>query len=236
MPRLVLVLAGVFLSLQLAAQDVHKANLTDAAALPKILDFEDQQTVGAPAGWTATPEGTVFSDDKIVHAGKWAARLERSPESSGAFSSLHGAIAMDFAGKTIELRGFLRLQQVEGFTGLWMREDGEGGRVAFENMQRKQLKGTSDWTEYSISLPIQPEGSTLFFGIVLAGTGKVWVDDLQLLVDGKPVWQAVKIGAVFTYREVMIPMRDGVRLQTIILTPVNQRVPLPILFRRTRAQ
>jgi putative CocE/NonD family hydrolase len=39
--------------------------------------------------------------------------------------------------------------------------------------------------------------------------------------------------AVFTHREVMVPMRDGVRLQTVILTPLNQRGPLPILFRRT---
>ncbi len=31
----------------------------------------------------------------------------------------------------------------------------------------------------------------------------------------------------------MIPMRDGVRLQTAILTPVEQSGPLPILFRRT---
>src|SRR5262249_30384313 len=38
---------------------------------------------------------------------------------------------------------------------------------------------------------------------------------------------------VFTLQEVMIPMRDGVRLQTVILTPTNQQGPLPILFRRT---
>jgi hypothetical protein len=31
----------------------------------------------------------------------------------------------------------------------------------------------------------------------------------------------------------MIPVRDGVHLQTAILTPVNQQGPLPILFRRT---
>ena len=31
----------------------------------------------------------------------------------------------------------------------------------------------------------------------------------------------------------MIPVRDGVHLQTAILTPVNQTDPLPILFRRT---
>jgi len=38
---------------------------------------------------------------------------------------------------------------------------------------------------------------------------------------------------VFTLREVMIPVRDGVHLQTAILTPVNQSGPLPILFTRT---
>ena len=31
----------------------------------------------------------------------------------------------------------------------------------------------------------------------------------------------------------MIPVRDGVHLQTAILAPVNQTGPLPILFRRT---
>jgi len=38
---------------------------------------------------------------------------------------------------------------------------------------------------------------------------------------------------LFDYREVMIPVRDGVRLQTVILTPTNTSEPLPILFRRT---
>jgi putative CocE/NonD family hydrolase len=38
---------------------------------------------------------------------------------------------------------------------------------------------------------------------------------------------------VFKLEEVMIPVRDGVRLQTVILTPVDRPGPLPILFRRT---
>ena len=37
----------------------------------------------------------------------------------------------------------------------------------------------------------------------------------------------------FTFQEVMIPMRDGVRLQTVILTPAVQTKPLPILLQRT---
>jgi len=39
--------------------------------------------------------------------------------------------------------------------------------------------------------------------------------------------------APFHLKEVMVPMRDGVRLETVILTPVDQQGPLPILFRRT---
>ncbi|HET8967168.1 MAG TPA: CocE/NonD family hydrolase [Candidatus Acidoferrum sp.] len=39
--------------------------------------------------------------------------------------------------------------------------------------------------------------------------------------------------ALFHIQEVMIPMRDGVHLQTVILTPAGQKEPLPILFRRT---
>ena len=38
---------------------------------------------------------------------------------------------------------------------------------------------------------------------------------------------------LFQWQEVMIPMRDGVHLQTVILMPVGQKVPLPILLQRT---
>jgi predicted acyl esterase len=38
---------------------------------------------------------------------------------------------------------------------------------------------------------------------------------------------------LFKLQEVMIPVRDGVHLQTVILTPFDQQGPLPILFRRT---
>jgi len=38
---------------------------------------------------------------------------------------------------------------------------------------------------------------------------------------------------LFQFQEVMVPVRDGVHLQTVILTPLNISKPLPILFRRT---
>jgi putative CocE/NonD family hydrolase len=54
-----------------------------------------------------------------------------------------------------------------------------------------------------------------------------------LLVAASAGAQSPASQPVFTYRQVMIPMRDGVHLQTVILTPVGKRGPLPILFRRT---
>jgi predicted acyl esterase len=36
------------------------------------------------------------------------------------------------------------------------------------------------------------------------------------------------------FQEIMIPMRDGVRLQTVILSPKNPKGSLPFLIRRQR--
>src|ERR1700741_1907403 len=38
---------------------------------------------------------------------------------------------------------------------------------------------------------------------------------------------------LYSFTEAMIPMRDGVRLQTVILAPNGAREPLPILLTRT---
>ena len=122
-------------------------------------------------------------------------QLESSatPDSPSTFSSITKSIPMDFAGQNVEFRGFLRTEDVSDFVGLWMREDGESPTLAFDNMQARQLKGTTVWKEYSITLPVHPEARQLFFGVLVAGTGKAWADDLQLLVDGKPVWDAPRV-------------------------------------------
>jgi hypothetical protein len=44
---------------------------------------------------------------------------------------------------------------------------------------------------------------------------------------------AVASAAPFEQREVMVPMRDGVMLQTVIWTPVGASAPLPIMLTRT---
>lgn len=161
--------------------------------LAAMLNFETEQTGKMPRGWGGGPPETIAVDGEVVHGGRWSVRLERDASSPQEFSTITKSIPMDFQGKTLEWRGFLRTQDVSGYVGLWMREDGVAGPVAFENMQQRQVRGTREWTEYSITLPVRADARMLFFGVLVGGTGTVWADDLQLLVDGKPVWDAPKV-------------------------------------------
>ncbi len=165
----------------------------DLSRLAVDLTFETEQSGGMPNGWGGGPPGTIFADDKIVHRGKWSARIERNAQSPQNFSTITNMVPMDFKGKTIELRGFIRTQEVSGFVGLWMREDGNT-TLAFDNMESRQLKGTTEWAEYSIVLPLREGAKQLYFGFLLVGAGKAWVDDLRLLVDRKPIVAAPKEG------------------------------------------
>jgi C-terminal processing protease CtpA/Prc len=164
----------------------------DQASLTKILGFENERTGDTPGGWFANPPGTIFNDNQIRHGGEWAVRIERNDQSSGGFSVIGRAVPWEFAGKNIQIRGFLRTENVTGYAGLWMRQDNGPEMLALENMQSQQLKGTHDWAEYTITLPIHAETRSLVFGVLMAGTGKAWADDLQILVDGRPLWTAPK--------------------------------------------
>ena len=180
---------------------MRSSELTDRSSLGPLLSFEAASTGDAPGGWGGGPAGTIFADNSVVHGGRGAARIERTASSKGTFSSLTVTIPIDFAGSSIELRGYLRTEEVSDFAGFWMREDGEIPGLVFDNMQGRQIKGTTPWTEYSIKLPVHTEARQISFGALLVGTGKAWVDDLQLVVDGKPIAELPRVAAAKTALE-----------------------------------
>jgi hypothetical protein len=187
------------LSLAFASGCSAQTTPTDQTGLTKILGFENERSGDKPVGWFANPPDTIFSDDKIVHSGQWSVRMERNAQSSGGFSVIGRTIPWEFSGKSIEIRGFLRTENVSDYAGLWMRQDNGTEMLSLENMASQQLKGTHDWAEYKITLPIQTEMKSLVFGFLMAGTGKAWADDLQILVDGRPLWEIGKTATPSTF-------------------------------------
>ena len=158
--------------------------------LAGILGFERPGSGSLPGGWTGYPPGTVQRESSVVHSGHWAVRLDRTHQPGGGLSALTAAIPIDFGGKTIELRGWLKTRNVSGFAGLWIREDAGQSAVEMDNMQNRRLHGTNGWREFSVSVPVAGNADRLLFGALLSGTGVAWVDGLRLLVDGKPVADA----------------------------------------------
>lgn len=119
--------------------------------LAKVLGFENPLTGNVPGGWGGVQLDTIFRDKSVTHGDQYSIRIERDPDSPSKFSSLTDCVWMDFEGKTITLRGFLRTEDVTRYTGLWLREDAYGGPVAFNNMSKHSVHGTTGWTEYSIT-------------------------------------------------------------------------------------
>jgi C-terminal processing protease CtpA/Prc len=152
---------------------------------PQLLGFEMAPVDGRPGGWNAFPPGTVFADAQDKHGGKQALRLERTEASAGQFSTVIAGMPIDFKGSTVELRGWLK-REGAGVPSLWLRQDNASGPVAFVDMNTAPQVGES-WGNHSISFPLRDSATALVFGIRLVGSGKSWADDLQLLVDGKPI-------------------------------------------------
>jgi hypothetical protein len=160
------------------------------SALATELGFEAPPNGACPGGWWCSVPGTIAVDSDVLHGGKWSARIERQANSAQQFSTISKSIPLNLTRGTLELRGFIRSENVQDFAAFWMREDGSNGSVGFATMQgNNPVQGTTPWTEYSISLTVNPEARTLLFGFLLSGAGRAWVDDLQLLLDGKPIWE-----------------------------------------------
>ncbi len=140
-----------------------------------------------PIGWKKMGSPICrFSVDSIIKVkGKYSAMIEAKSDKP-VFGALGMTIPHSFAGKEITLSGYMKTENVVGsHAGLWMRLDPEAG---FDNMSRQAVKGTNDWKKYTITLPLSPnEVQSIVVGGILVGTGKIWIDDLEVLVDGKKI-------------------------------------------------
>jgi hypothetical protein len=166
-------------------QDLSSAGDARWEEFRNTLGFEPGTPGSSPPGWSGT-QGALVLDAAVHHGGAQAARIE----GQGPTTNIHQSIPIDFEGKRIELRGFLRTEDVSGIAGLWVRQDGAQPGLALDNMQVRRLSGTTGWAQYSVSAAIRSDATRVVFGAYLTGSGRIWVDDLELLVDGKPVWEA----------------------------------------------
>lgn len=91
------------------------------------------------------------------------------------------------AGKRIRYSGYIKTENINrGFAGLWWRVDGASGVLAFDNMQNRGVKGTTDWKRYEIDLPVASDARNINFGALHSGDGTAWFDGLRVEIDNVP--------------------------------------------------
>lgn len=64
--------------------------------------------------------------------------------------------------------------------------------VTFLNQQDKPVKGNSDWQEVTIKIPILENVENLDFGFIYGGKGSAWIDQVEILLDGKSIEKPFK--------------------------------------------
>lgn len=142
-----------------------------------------------PAGWS------VFGSDAYEHglddlaprSGKRSAYITYAGDAPD-FKAWAYSIPNIFSGKKIKLTGYLKTKDVtEGHAGLWLRLD---PGLGFDNMNDRGLTGSNDWRQFSVELDLSGEVKSIVFGALLVGKGKVWVDDLEITIDGKTLDEA----------------------------------------------
>ena len=163
------------------------ASAQDRADLPVMLGFDGPVDDGVPRGWRSTVPGAFAVDETIVHGGRAAGRLHHDAGSTRAYSAVRLSIPVQFHGRVLELRGFVRTDGVNGPAGLLMQLEAAGSAIAVADMESRPIRGTTDWAQYRIQLTLDPGTLDVVVGAWLYGEGTVWVDDLELLVDGVPV-------------------------------------------------
>lgn len=143
----------------------------------------------APAAWLLDGSDAeryrLRLDRDVARSGEASLRLEargnrRTREWAVAVQMLDASV---FRGKKVRLSGWLRTDDA-GSGHLWMRIDGiiegEAALIAVDNMEKRFLEGTRDWTAREVVLEVPPESVTILFGVMITGDGAVWADDLEI--------------------------------------------------------
>lgn len=146
-----------------------------------------------PEGWFLSGADrasyTIEVDRSVFREGKSSARLASNGKPTGFGTMMQSFDATEYRGKRLRLSAFVKANNVVSWAGLWMRVDGPDKTepLAFDNMYDRPIDGTVPWKRFEVVLDVASNARAIAFGILLDGTGTVWLDEVTLDVVNKTV-------------------------------------------------
>ena len=150
---------------------------------------------GNPEGWAAqqhsgAPAYAFTQDTAVKHTGERSLRIDNlRPEVYG--SVLQRVPVAGLAGGKLRLSVWLKTRDVHG------NDFGKGATPVLQAMvggspaasapyDTAALAGTSDWVLREVTLAIPQNAEAIEIGVMLTGTGTVWLDDVALMAMPAP--------------------------------------------------
>jgi hypothetical protein len=158
--------------------------------------FEQGSPGQSPPGWfipkPSTDAGYVvqISTDDPKEGNQCASIELVTPKGQGFGNMMQSIDATPFRGKRVRFRAAVRFNSGGGFgqAQLWLRVDRAGGAQGFFNNMGDRPITSPTWAYYDIAGNIDNDAQTINFGMLLAGSGKAWIDSVSLRVaDAKPL-------------------------------------------------
>ncbi|NMO18580.1 AraC family transcriptional regulator [Pyxidicoccus fallax] len=139
-----------------------------------------------PVGWFVTESAPkryeASVDGSAPCEGTRSASLRSLTEDANGYGTFMQAFgAQDYRGKRLRFSASVRIKDVEGWAGLWMRVEGPDPKqpLAFDNMQSRALVGTRGCKRYEVVLDVPKEATAILAGIIMSGTGQAWLDGVR---------------------------------------------------------
>ncbi len=141
--------------------------------------------------WSPVGTGTAYTngaDRAMAHGGSASGHVAATSAAPQGFGGLSQSFRADqYRGKRVRFSAFVKTQDVTTGAGLWVRVDGNGGVLAFDNMSNRFIRGTADWTQASIVLDVPADAVGIAIGLIMPGAGDAWIDDATFEVVGSDV-------------------------------------------------
>jgi erythromycin esterase len=165
-----------------AFQGVASAPLPASPASPFLtLDFEGP----APReGWSVTGRGCSLAADRtIARSGRASLVLDCSVSGGGAVSGVatRRLAVQGLRGRRIVVSGYLRTEMATaGRAVLQVEVEGANGSLAYADTGEGRSAGTTAWKRFAIAVDVPREATGVAVGARIAGSGRMWLDDLAV--------------------------------------------------------
>lgn len=149
---------------------------------------------GVPEGWSGTTgSGGIGLTGTERHGGSAALYVSGPaatvPISSSSVILVQSIKADNYRGKRIRWSAWVKPRAVTdaSYSGLWMRVDGPGMTIAFDNMSNRPTIGSGDWRQVSVVLDVAPNAIGIALGVLFSAHNTLLLDDMTLEVVGTNV-------------------------------------------------